>query len=65
MYATCLVPDLTAGTVVIGDHDGRMLITGSVESSNTVAGCHLVETEHGTLYLPSDEIVRIEHDSEV
>ena len=47
------------GAVLVGDHDGHVRITGSVEPSNVLRGMFLVETEVGSLYLDADLPVTI------
>lgn len=48
-----------SGAILVGDHDGHVRITGSVEPSNVLRGMFLVETEVGSLYLDSDLPVTI------
>lgn len=45
--------------ILVGDHDGHVRITGSVEPSNVLRGMFLVETEIGSLYLDADLPVTI------
>jgi hypothetical protein len=40
---------------LVGDHGARVLITGEVAPSGVMQGCHMIETEVGTLYV-GDEI---------
>lgn len=47
------------GALLVGDHDGHVRITGSVEPSNVLRGMFLVETEVGSLYLDADLPVTI------
>lgn len=42
---------------LIGECGGHSLITGAITESSMVPGTFSVETEHGTLYLPSEEAV--------
>ncbi|MBX4170943.1 hypothetical protein HBA53_23800 (plasmid) [Rhodococcus pyridinivorans] len=44
---------------LVGEHDGHVRVTGSVESSATFRGMFLVETEVGSLYLDADLPVTI------
>lgn len=49
---------------LIGECGGASLITGAITESSMVPGTFSVETEHGTLYLPSEETAEfIEADS--
>lgn len=52
------VPALEAGMTLVGGAGGHSKITGEVYSSNTLPGMHVVETEHGTLYLETDAWVK-------
>lgn len=45
--------------IIVGDHDGHVRVTGSVERSATYRDMFVVETEVGSLYLSEDLPVRI------
>lgn len=45
--------------ILVGEHDGHVRVTGSVEPSATFRGMFLVETEVGSLYLDADLPVTI------
>ncbi|WP_169918123.1 hypothetical protein [Rhodococcus zopfii] len=47
------------GAVIVGDHDGRIQVTGTVEPSHVMPGMVSVETEAGTLYLDAELPVTI------
>lgn len=47
------------GAVIIGDHDGHVRVTGTVEPSNVFHRMVSVETEVGTLYVDADLPVTI------
>lgn len=47
------------GAVIVGDHDGRIRVTGTVEPSKVFSGMFSVDTEAGTLYLDQDLPVTI------
>lgn len=49
--------NLEGGELLAGDAGGFSRITGEVYASNVMPGMHAVETEHGTLYLDSDQEV--------
>lgn len=44
---------------IIGDLGGVSAITGSVEYSSIVPGTVVFETEHGALYIPSDQEIQL------
>lgn len=44
---------------IIGDLGGISTITGSVEYSSIVPGTVVFETEHGVLYIPSDQEIQL------
>lgn len=46
--------------VIIGDYGGRTEITGEVHESGLVFGTMSIETEHGVLYLPAEEVIQVE-----
>lgn len=45
--------------ILVGEHDGHVRVTGSVEPSHILHGMFLVETEVGSLYLDADLPVTI------
>lgn len=47
------------GAVIVGDHDGHVRVTGTVELSDVMPRMVSVETEAGTLYLDQDLPVTI------
>ena len=47
------------GAIIVGEHDGHVRVTGSVELSATFNGMFCVETEVGSLYLDEDLPVTI------
>jgi hypothetical protein len=54
-----LAKNLQAGDVLVGSKSGESRVVGEVEPSNVMMGCIAIETEHGTLYMDSDEEVPV------
>jgi hypothetical protein len=56
--APVAVADLDSSHVLVGESGGLSAVYGT-EPSNIMVGCHVVRTEHGSLYLDTDAHVDV------